>query len=189
MASKTDGTGSGDVCPHKIAFLFDNWLRRVFQNPQKIVGDYLQEGDTVIDIGCGPGYFAVDMAKMVGKSGKVFAADLQMQMLEKAKKKASRQNLRDRMEFHQCQPSSIGLKQKADFILAFYVVHETPSAKKFLKEVREMLRPHGKLLVVEPKMHVSRQTFEEMLADAKSAGLKIADRPKGKGGRSVLLVP
>ncbi|MBU2510127.1 class I SAM-dependent methyltransferase [bacterium] len=177
----------GDVCPHQFAFMLDNWLRRLVQSPRKIVGEYINEGNTVLDVGCGPGYFTIDMAKMVGKSGKVIAADLQPQMLEKVRKKATKHNVLERLSFHRCEPGNIGLSTNVDFILAFYMIHETGDPKGFLMEMKRMLNPGGKLLIVEPKMHVSEELFKELVRDAENLGLKVVDYPKGKGGRSLLL--
>jgi ubiquinone/menaquinone biosynthesis C-methylase UbiE len=179
-------TVKGHVCPHQISFMLDNWFRRLIQHPKKIAGEYIKNGDTVFDMGCGPGYFSIDLAKMVGETGKVFAVDLQESMLIKVKKKAIRHGMSDRMEFHQCNASHIGLNQKADFILAYYMIHETPDPKAFLSELRNILKPGGRILVVEPKMHVSQSAFESMVKDAESAGLHAIDFPPKKGGRSVL---
>ena len=185
--SLTIEKAKGHVCPHQISFMLDNWFRRLIQHPKKIAGEYIKNGDTVLDMGCGPGYFSIDLAKMVGETGKVFAVDLQESMLIKVKKKAARHGVLDRMEFHQCNALRIGLNQKANFILAYYMIHETPDPKAFLSELRDILKPGGRLLVVEPKMHVSPSAFESMVKDAESAGLKTIDFPKKKGGRSVLL--
>lgn len=174
------------VCPHQIAFLLDNWLRRLIQDPQKIAGEYIQPGDTVFDIGCGPGYFSIDLAKMVGDSGRVVAVDIQPSMLAKVEKKAAKHGVSRRMVFHRCGSRQIGLNQTADFILAFYMVHETPVPTDFLAELRSLLKTDGKLLVVEPRMHVSKTQFQSMVQAADSVGLKALDFPKGKGGRSVL---
>jgi ubiquinone/menaquinone biosynthesis C-methylase UbiE len=65
------------VCPVKRAGSLDNRIRRWIQNPKKILKPYIEEGMTVLDIGCGPGFFSIDMAQMVGKTGRVIAADLQ----------------------------------------------------------------------------------------------------------------
>lgn len=175
------------VCPHQFAFMLDNWLRRIVQSPKKIVGEYVNEGDCVLDVGCGPGYFSIDMAKLVGETGEVIAADLQPQMLDKVEKKARKHKVRDRMEFHQCHSTGIGLNKQVDFILAFYMIHETGDSKAFLSEMKQMLNANGKILIVEPKMHVSQQLFESMLKDAEETGLKVATFPEKKGGRSVLL--
>ena len=184
--STIEKTG-GRVCPHQISFMLDNWFRRWIQHPKKIAGEYIQKGNTVVDLGCGPGYFTIDLAKMAGENGKVVAVDIQESMLARVKKKASRHGVSQRMVFHQCSASRIGLNQKADFILAYYMMHETPDPKAFFTEIRNMLTTNGKLLVVEPRMHVSQEMFESMVKDAESAGLKAIDFPKDKGGRSVLL--
>ena len=175
------------VCPHKFSFMMDNPLRRLIQNPAKILGEYIKPGDTVVDIGCGPGFFAVDMAKMAGENGTAIVVDMQAAMLESVRKKARRKGVEDRLRFHQCAPDRIGLSIQADFILAFYMVHETPNAAAFFREAKSMLKKDGKLLVVEPKMHVGQNDFEAMLHVAKSEGLDIIDSPDNKGGRSVLL--
>lgn len=179
-------TERGHVCPHQIGFILDNPFRRLIQNPKKIVGEYIRKGHMVIDMGCGPGYFTIDMAKMVGENGRVTAVDLQEHMLLKVKRKAVKHGVLDRMEFHQCESNKIGLNRKADFILAYYMVHETPNPKRILAELKDMLKTNGKLLIVEPKMHVSKNLFDTMLSEAEDVDLSVMDLPKGKGGRSVL---
>ncbi len=174
------------VCPHKFAFMLDNWVRKLFQNPAKILKDYISPGATVVDIGCGPGFFTIEMAKMVGENGRVIAVDLQKAMLARVSKKAARQGVAGRVAYHRCESDQIGLDQKADFILAYYMVHETPDPGGFFKEAKSMLNEGGRLLVVEPKMHVSQAAFDRLLADGQNAGLKAVDFPLKKGGRSVL---
>ncbi|MBL0715987.1 MAG: class I SAM-dependent methyltransferase [Desulfosarcina sp.] len=188
MPVLTDETlGRRRVCPHKMAFMLDNWIRRLFQNPVKLLGDYIKAGHTVVDLGCGPGFFSVDMARMVGPAGRVIVVDLQPDMLDRVKKKAFRHGLAERMVYHRCRAERVDLDCAADFVLAFYMVHETPDPRHFFAETRSMLNAGGKLLVVEPKMHVSRTAFESLLEDASRAGLEVVDFPTGKGGRAVLL--
>lgn len=176
------------VCPHKFAFMLDNWIRRLIQNPEKILAGYINPGDTAMDVGCGPGFFTIDMAKMVGPGGRVIAVDLQPEMLAATLKKATRQGVADQVVAHPCAADRIGFKEPVDFILAYYMVHETPDPLAFFKEARSMLKPGGHLLVVEPRAHVSKKAFEVLLSEAKIAGLKAADLPRKKGGYSVLLV-
>ncbi len=179
----------GDVCNHSHSFFLDNFIRRIIQNPKRILGKYIQTGDTIVDLGCGPGYFSIDMAKMTGKTGKVIAVDLQKEMLAKVGKKAASQNLSDRVLLHNCTQKKIGLAPgtKADFILAFYMVHETRDTKAFLEQVKELLRPGGRFLLVEPIFHVTKIKFEIIIDIAVKTGFTKVDMPKGKGGRSVLL--
>ena len=105
------------VCPHQFAFMLDNWVRKLFQNPSKILRDHVNPGDTAVDIGCGPGFFTIDLAKLVGESGQVIAVDLQEKMLARVSKKAARRGVAGRIGCHRCEADRIGLDQKADFIL------------------------------------------------------------------------
>ena len=189
MSNISSNIAAGHVCPHNISFVLDNWFRRLIQSPKQIVGEYIQKGDTVIDMGCGPGFFSIDMARMVGEQGRVIAVDLQEHMLLKVRKKAGKHRYLGRMEFHQSKSNAIGLNVQADFILAFYMIHETPDPGAFIAETATLLKTTGKLLVVEPKFHVSRKMFETLVKVAENAGLKAITFPKGKGGRSVLFRP
>ncbi len=177
------------VCSHRLGFMFDNVFRRLFQSPGKVVGAYVEEGDTVIDIGCGPGYFSIDMAKMVGAMGRVYAVDLQKEMLVMARKKAAKKSVADQMKFHQCGAREIGLGKevKADFIVAFYMVHEVPDQRFFLKQIKGYMKTGGKFLIVEPTFHVTGDDFKKTTDLAKETGFSILDSPKGKGGRALLL--
>ena len=186
MSTPLETTAGPHVCSHKFAFFLDNRLRRLFQNPRKIVGPYITPGDTVLDIGCGPGFFTIDMAKLVGATGRVVAIDLQAHMLKHVQNKAARHGISTCIEYHQCAGHSLGLDTAADFILAFYMVHETPDPGRFLGEVRNLLKPNGRFLAVEPKLHVGQTQFEEMVASAARVGLKADAFPKKKGGRAVL---
>jgi ubiquinone/menaquinone biosynthesis C-methylase UbiE len=175
------------VCPHKFAFMLDNWIRRLIQNPNKILNGYINPGETVMDVGCGPGFFTIDMAKMVGPDGRVIAVDLQPEMLASTLKKAVRKGVDRQVIVHRCQADRIGFDGQVDFILAYYMVHETPDPPAFFKEAQALLKDGGRLLVVEPRIHVSEKAFKSMLDVAKKAGFKADDFPRKKGGYSVLL--
>ena len=178
-----------DVCPHQISFLLDNFLRRLLQNPKQIVGEYIKEGDTVIDLGCGPGYFTIDMAEMAGETGKVLAVDIQEKMLETVRRKAVKSGFEDRIILHKTYPGKTALDSsiRADFILAFYMVHETGNYTEFLREIKTHLKEGGRFLIVEPSVHVSRKKYEKLASEVEEIGFKIIDRPEGRGGRSLLL--
>jgi ubiquinone/menaquinone biosynthesis C-methylase UbiE len=88
------------LCPWWLGYTFDNRLRRLFHNPQKILGTYIQPGATVADIGCGMGFFSIGMARIVGENGKVIAADLQKKMLDILMKRAARAGVANRITPH-----------------------------------------------------------------------------------------
>jgi len=175
------------VCPVELSGTLDNSIRRWLQNPQKILKPYIAEGMTVLDVGCGPGFFSVEMAQMVGKTGKVIAADLQEKMLQKVKEKIKGTALEDRIILHKCEENKIGVKQPVDFVLLFYMVHEVPNKEGLFKEIAAILKPRGKVMIAEPPLHVSKSAFEETLRIAGSTGFVIAERPKLFFSRAVIL--
>ncbi|MCQ1536803.1 class I SAM-dependent methyltransferase [Methanosarcina sp. KYL-1] len=180
---------STDVCPYQRAWTLDNWVRRLLQNPYKIVRDYIKEGQVVLDLGCGPGFFSLEMAKLVGEKGKVISVDIQDEMLQILKNKSELKELNSRIVLHKAQPEKLGISEMVDFALAFYMVHEVPDKKSFLGEVASHLKPEGRFLIVEPKFHVSKSDFESTLEVARSVGLKQVSKPGISFDRAVLLKP
>lgn len=175
------------VCPVENAGVLDNIFRKWINNPNKILKDYIKEGMTVLDVGCGPGFFTVELAKMVGKTGRVIAADLQEGMLEKLENKIKGKEIEKRIELYQCDEDKIGISEKVDFILAFYMVHEIPNQMNFFKEMDSILKPNGRMFVVEPKFHVSKCTFENTINIAKEAGFKIFKGKKVFFSKTIIL--
>lgn len=161
-----------DICPMQLAGILSTPLRRILHRPERILAGLLQPGQIAADFGCGPGYFTLELARQVGPKGKVFAVDLQTGMLDIVRDKAQAAGLQNRIIFHKAEPTRIGLDQLMDFGLAFWMVHEVPDRKTFLVEVAGLLKPGGRFLVVEPRLHVSRVNFIETVALAELAGLK-----------------
>jgi ubiquinone/menaquinone biosynthesis C-methylase UbiE len=175
------------ICPVELAGGLDNSFRRLLQNPQKILRPYIHEGMTVLDLGCGPGFFSIAIAYMVSNSGKVIAADLRDGMLEKVNKKIEGTELEQRVEIHKCQQDTIGVKENVDFVLVFYMIHEVPDQGNLLRVLKSILKPDGKVFIIEPKFHVSKKSFEEMINLTKDIGFEIVDRPEVFISRTVLM--
>ena len=163
----------GHVCPPSVVKWLNSPLRNLIQNPKKIMGDYVKPGDTVIDLGCGGGFFAMSLAKMVGESGQVIAMDLQKEMISITREFAAKKGLLDRVTFHQCQENDIALSEvQVNFALAFYMVHEVPDRRRFFMQVAGLLKPGARFMVIEPTHHVSESQFKQILEDAESVGLQ-----------------
>jgi len=178
---------SSRICSVERAGSLDNRIRRWLQDPRRILAPYVREGTTALDVGCGPGVFSVAMAEMVGPSGRVIACDLQEGMLEKLRQKIRGTALEARVALYRCSESSIGVSERVDFALAFYMVHEVPDQDAFFGQLSSVLKPDGRLLLVEPPFHVSRKGFEETIGRARTAGLIPVDRPHVRLGRAVVL--
>jgi ubiquinone/menaquinone biosynthesis C-methylase UbiE len=176
------------VCPVSLAGGLDNRIRRMIQNPEVILSPYVTKGMTVLDVGCGPGFFSIALAGLVGESGRVIAADLQDGMLNRLRNKITRTALEKRIRLHQCKPDGINLSEQVDLVLAFYMAHEVPDQMKFFKEIFSILKPGGQFLLVEPKLfHVSRQAFGETLKRAVAAGFAQTEGPKLRFSWSAVL--
>ena len=176
------------VCPWWLAYTFDNPLRRFFHDPEKIFAPHLKAGMTAVDFGCGMGYFSIAMAKIVGESGRIIAVDLQQQMLDVLQRRARKAGVAERITLIRCNDRETGITMPADFALAFWMVHETPDAEVFLTQIHAILKNSGRLLLAEPKMHVSLVEFDRITAAANKIGFQQATVPAISLSHSTLLI-
>jgi ubiquinone/menaquinone biosynthesis C-methylase UbiE len=133
------------------------------------------------------GYFTIPLAKIVGARGRVTAIDLQAKMLSSLSSRAKRNGVSDRIQACQAEPESLGTHDPVDFILAFWMVHEVPDQRRMLAEIRDLLKPEGRFLLVEPKIHVTRKNFESTLRIAAEVGFIVRENPRIRLSRSVVL--
>ncbi len=178
------------VCPVWVGRLLASPLRRLFNNPQKILGQHVNEGMAVLDIGCAMGFFSLPIAQMVGVQGKVICIDLQERMIEALEKRARKAGLSERIETHLCSKDSLGLEiftDTIDFVLAFAVIHEVPDVGSFFSEIHNAIKPDGKFLVAEPKGHVSESDFDVTVSLAEQKEFNVVNRSRSFSSRSVLL--
>ncbi len=175
------------VCPWWLAYTFDNPLRRLFHDPAKMLGPYVTDGMAVLDVGCGMGFFSLGLARLVGDTGRVISADVQPEMLSTVKKRAEKAGLSERIHLQRSEPDKLGVETTVDFILAFWMVHEVPNADIFFRQLRSCLKPEGRMLIAEPRFHVSSKRFQEILVSAQQAGLVLRESPGVRLSRSVIL--
>jgi len=167
------------VCPVELSGSLEGKFRRWLQNPKKILSPYVKKGMTVLDIGCGPGFFSIELANLVGKDGKVIAADLQDGMLKILGDKIRGTEFEERITLVKSEKEKICVTEKVDFILAFYIVHEIVDKDNLFSELKNLLNENGKILIVEPKLfHVSKKEFQSTLGKAEKKGLKIQVGPR-----------
>ena len=179
------------VCPPWVGYFLLNPLRRLFENPNKMLGPFVREGMTVLEPGCGMGYFTLPLARMVGPKGRVVAVEIQEKMLSVLSRRARKAGLDDRIDLRHIGDHNLGiedLSNKVDFAAAIHVVHEVPDQTIFFKEVWETLKPGGKMLVLEPKGHISQTEFEQTVETAKQVGFKPEAVPIKHGSRERLLI-
>lgn len=178
------------VCPWWMGYFLPSPLRRLYQNPAKIVGPFLNEGMRVLEIGPGMGFFTLSMARMVGEKGKIYCADIQQKMLYTLRRRAKKTGLADRIECRLSTDVSFGTSDLAgtiDLAVAIAVVHEVPDRRILFREIRSCLKESGKMLVAEPRNRVFAYEFDAMLSIAAENGLALSSTPRIRGFRSALL--
>jgi SAM-dependent methyltransferase len=177
------------VCPVWIGHLLASPLRRLMQDPVKILSPHVREGMTALDAGCAMGFFSLPLARLVGPSGRVICVDLQQGMLDALERRARKAGLIPRLEPRRCEGRDLGVADLAgtvDLALAFAMVHETPDPEATVRQLAATLRPGGRLLVAEPTGHVGEDLFAGTLAFARAAGLAELDRPAIRRSRAAL---
>lgn len=144
--------------PHRLAFMLNNPLRRRFSPPEKLISKLnFGREDVVMDFGCGPGYFTIPLARITKKA---IGVDVSSTMLDRARAYAKRNRVE--VELIKSDGTRIDLPDASvDGILLVHVFHEVDSKDKVLHEFLRILKPSGRLLIVE-KTHGTHMLREKL---------------------------
>lgn len=139
----------------------------------------LKPGDAIADIGCGPGFFAIPAAHIVGEKGVVYAVDTEEKMLGRLMERRPPANV---MPLKSTE-SSIPVKDSAvDIAFLGYMLHEAEDKPLFLKEVKRIIKAGGAVLIIDWKKKQEdegppveeRLTEEDVIGLLKGAGFENA---------------
>jgi ubiquinone/menaquinone biosynthesis C-methylase UbiE len=109
----------------------------------------LRAGQVVVDVGAGTGYFALPAARQVGRSGRVLACDISPEMVAHVATEAAKAKL-GQLEALQSQEGALPVPEGvADVVLAAFVLHEVAEPVELLLDLRRVLKPNGRLLVLD----------------------------------------
>jgi SAM-dependent methyltransferase len=136
------------------------------------------------------GFFTRELAKRVGPHGRVIAVDIQPRMIAGLKRRLAKAGLSDRVDARLASSDSLGLDDlhgRVDFTLAMAVVHETPGADWFFRQVAEATKTGGTVLLAEPAGHVKDEDFAGELKAASAAGFEVVDGPTMRRLHTALL--
>ncbi len=178
------------VCPWWLGYLLASPVRRIFNPPAKVLAAHVREGMIVLEPGPGMGFFTLELARLVGESGRVIAVNLQPRMLDGLRRRAAKAGVLDRVDARLAAPDSLDIADLAgavDFTLAFAMVHELPAAAPFFREVAQASKRGARLLLVEPAGHVTASDFDAELAAARDAGFTLVESPSVRRSRTALL--
>lgn len=143
--------------------------RRLVAGPRRVLAAFgVEAGQTVLEIGPGTGFYSVEAAKRVGEEGRLICLDLQSDMLRHTRARMAAIGLRAR--FVRADACALPFRESCiDHVLLVTVLGEIPDRRRALAEIRQVLRPGGRLSVSEQfpdPDFVPRRTLSEELGAA-----------------------
>jgi ubiquinone/menaquinone biosynthesis C-methylase UbiE len=123
-------------------------LYGLFRDPFKALeAAGLEVGQRVLEVGCGPGFFTVPAAKIVGEQGRVWALDVSPLAIQKVQEKIGKSGVTN-VETVLADAAQTGLPgQSFDLAFLFGFSHHTGDLGSIMAEMHRLLRPEGLLAV------------------------------------------
>jgi len=158
QASAFQAPGTHPVTGRKIAGVMGmngaDWRvrpeREAEEQPEKALDALnLKPGMVVADIGAGVGYMSLRMARRVGPSGKVYANDLQPEMLDRLRQNAAKAGIGNVVTVAGEVADPKLPANTMDLVLLVDVYHEFSQPQQMLRKIRETLKPDGRLVLLE----------------------------------------
>jgi ubiquinone/menaquinone biosynthesis C-methylase UbiE len=159
--------------------------RDAWQRPDMIMDALrISDGSVVADLGAGGGWFTIRLARRVGPNGRVYAEDIQPQMMEAIARRVAREGMKDRVVTILGTPNDPELKVPVDAVLIVDAFHEMEQPTVLLRNVAHALKPNGRLGIVEYKKDGwgpgppmgERVDPERVIRNAQEAGLRLCSR-------------
>jgi predicted methyltransferase len=177
----------GRLFPPENLGLLEGPDRAAWQKPDQIMDALaIADGSAVADIGAGAGWFTIHLARRVGPNGKVYAQDVQRQMLEAIRRRVAReglQNVETRLGADSVPNLPVG---SLDAVLVVDVYPEVEERVILLKNLASSLKPSGRIGIVNYKPgrggpgpspdEGARVDSASVESDARAAGLRVLSR-------------
>ena len=156
--------------------------RAVWQKPDEVVRALgLRPGQAACDVGAGPGYFSLRLARAVGEAGHVYAVDVEPRILAVLRERVRSSNARNVTPVLSLPDDALLPAASCDLILIVDTYHHFPDGPAYLRRLTRALRAGGRIANVDfhkrelpvgppPEHKVAREAF---LADAAAAGLRL----------------
>ena len=165
-----------------------DWLERnereSEENPEVALDAIgIKPGMTVADVGAGTGYMSLKMAKRVGPTGKVYANDVQPEMLRRLRQNAAKEKLSNIETVLGTEADPKLPPGEFDLILLVDVYHEFSQPQKMLRKMREALKPDGRLVLLEyrkedptiPIRPEHKMSVQEVKIELEAEGFHLAE--------------
>ena len=155
-----------------IRLIHDNPLLPLVRNPYKLLrAAGLDQTQRIVEVGCGPGFFTVPAADMVGNQGHVYAIDINRRAIERVRRKIQKQRLENVTPL--CiNASKTGLSAgSCDLAFVFGLRHIAGGLEKVLLELYRILRPGGTL-----SLEKTKGSETALRGAAKNAGFDFSEK-------------
>jgi len=163
-----------------------DWLERSEREIEELPETALDKigvkpGMIVADVGAGVGYFSVRVAKRVGPEGKIFAVDVQPEMLTILKDRAAKAKLTNIQTILGSESDPHLAPASCDLILMVDVYHELSQPQRMLQKMRQALKNDGRLVLLEyrkedphiPIRSEHKMSVQEAKAEVEAEGFKL----------------
>ncbi len=187
--AQTDRQQRHRVPAEFMTYLGAEWLERedrvVEEQPRRVLEAMaLSPGDVVADVGCGSGYYARQMAPLVGPGGTVYCEDIQPEMLEIMKGLAADENVTG---IEAILGTAVDPKLPAgevDWVIIADVYHEMSDPEPMLAGIRRALSPGGRVALLEYRVEDGtgdqikadhRMSVRQVLLEWKAAGFELVE--------------
>ena len=167
--------GRGAPCPSSWSWIVDNPLRR-WDVRHALARAGIRAGETVLELGPGPGAFTVDAAERAGPEGRLIAVDIQPEMIEQVEARVRRAGLTN-VETHVASAYDLPLDDDiVDRAFLITVLPEIPDPVRGLREVYRVLRPGGIVSISEEFVDPDYPLRKTTVAWAEAAGFACVER-------------
>ena len=125
----------------------------MFSDPTKNIEHlFLNKGDKVADLGAGSGFYTIASAKIVGPSGRVYAVDVQKDLLDRIKMNATHEHLSN-VEILWGNIEKLGGTRlrdaSVDCVIASNVLFQIEDKAQFPQEIKRILKAGGKVMIID----------------------------------------
>jgi ubiquinone/menaquinone biosynthesis C-methylase UbiE len=145
-----------------VAMMHDNPLLPYFRNPYKLLqAAGLKQGQQVLEVGCGPGYFTIPAANIVGTEGFVFAVDVHPRAIERVKEKIADAGIRNVKLMLASAADTKLPDQGIDLVFLFGLRYIAGGLENVLNELHRILKPGG-ILSFEQTRGSAKRLIEEV---------------------------
>jgi len=162
------------ICSYQFSFLLLCPLRSLFLSPKTLAKQLeIREGSTVLEVGPGPGYYSVPLARQL-THGKRVVADIQPQMLAQAKKRLTKRGLTN-VDYYQCDGNKFDLPDNHfDAILLVTVFGEVKNQRESMAEFFRMMKPGGIVSISEIAGDPHIMPIDKVKELAENAGFRLS---------------